>query len=64
MNDKQKKYIKAGGIRCPFCDSEEIDNRGDVQTDLGVAWQDVECLECHALWTDQYELVGFETDEI
>ncbi len=62
MTKEQKKYVKSGGIHCPFCDSDEIDSRGCVQTDLGIAWQDIECLACHATWTDQYQLVGFESE--
>jgi transcription elongation factor Elf1 len=51
-----KKYIKSKGICCPFCDSENLD-AGTMQTDAGIAWQDIECCNCGSSWRDEYELI-------
>ena len=55
----EKDYVMRSGIPCPFCESEDVDTTGPVQTDIGVAWQPVFCNDCGKEWNDQYTLTGF-----
>lgn len=55
--DIQNRYIKAGGIYCPYCGSEEIEGR-IVEVDQGIARQEIRCVECRADWQDQYRLIA------
>lgn len=55
----QKKYLEQGGVRCPYCDSDNITG-GSFDTEFGEVYQKIWCEECHKEWTDLYKLVGFE----
>lgn len=55
--DAAKAYVKGGGTRCPYCDSEDVGGKG-VHVNVGTAVQDMGCDECGAEWTDAYELTG------
>jgi len=55
----EKKYLESGGNICPYCGSDDL-NTGNVQTDSGIAWQDVECDGCGSEWRDLYTLTGVE----
>lgn len=57
-----EKYIDDGGVRCPYCGSENITG-SYPETDVGESWQDVECDDCGKEWTDLYRLVGVDVDE-
>jgi hypothetical protein len=51
----EKKYIRQGGTRCPFCGSDEIEG-SSVEVDGGSAWQEVACNNCDSQWQDVYLL--------
>jgi Zn ribbon nucleic-acid-binding protein len=55
--EAKKKYIK-GGYHCPYCESENIEARGDkdVEYDGNEIRQLVECLNCGKGWYDLYKL--------
>lgn len=53
-------YKQNGGNKCPFCESENIEGDGQVQTDSTYAWQKIICLDCKKEWEDQYTLTGFD----
>ena len=56
-----EQYAKTGGVDCPACgESGGVDSYSNVKIDGGVAWQDCECSNCGASWTDQYKLVGYD----
>jgi len=55
MIDKDT-YIKAKGLRCPFCESESIEG-GFIQVEAGEAFQDMSCSQCEGKWQDVYRLV-------
>ncbi len=56
------KYGASGGVRCPFCDDDQIE--GDAVTiDTGGAFQDISCLSCGASWTDGYTLTAVITGD-
>ena len=48
-------YIKAGGNRCIFCGSPDIEGYS-VRIEGGSAYQDIHCLSCDADFTDAYHL--------
>lgn len=58
LNQNQvEEYIRIGGAKCPYCDSEDMDS-GQFQADQYRAWQDVKCCGCGREWTDEYGLTG------
>lgn len=61
MIDKES-YIKARGLKCPFCQSESIEG-GFIEIQDGRAFQEMGCIECEGKWQDHYQLmdVVFET---
>ena len=56
---QERKYLKEGGVRCPFCDSNNISG-GTLDMGAGATYQDVTCDSCQRAWTDVYELTGIE----
>lgn len=60
--DQIKKYLKQGGVNCPYCGSSNIE--GDsFDVDAGNVYQDIRCLECDKEWCDEYSLTGIQEDE-
>jgi hypothetical protein len=55
LTDKQ--YLKNPTI-CPVCRSSDISG-GQVDVDMGSCWQEIECEDCGAKWTDIYKLIGY-----
>lgn len=51
-------YVRAGGLKCPFCGSEEIEG-GAWNADAGYATQEMSCNDCDEDWLDQYQLAGY-----
>ena len=50
-----KEYVERGGIRCPFCSSDQIEG-GSFDYEGAQVWQKISCLSCGEEWTDVYEL--------
>lgn len=61
--EQREKYIAQGGVRCPYCGSEDLDG-GSVQIDRGTASQDITCLDCGKEWEDTYVLVNSTVKEV
>jgi len=57
-DEQQKKYLEQGGIRCPYCNSVDITTTQPVQTDIGIAWQNICCNDCTEEWTDENTLTN------
>ena len=55
LDNNEELYIKNGGIKCPFCKSDDIVG-DDISIDLEDASQEMGCLECEAAWHDIYKL--------
>jgi transcription elongation factor Elf1 len=55
----QKTYIANSGVACPLCHSGDVTG-GHIQIDGGIAWQEIDCGNCNASWTDIYKLTGYE----
>jgi DNA-directed RNA polymerase subunit RPC12/RpoP len=61
--DQKTKYLKQRGVRCPHCDSYELQTRmGDRQDDYIIV--QVTCGDCGREWKDEYKLTGvFDVDD-
>ena len=60
--DRVTKYIRSGGVKCPYCGSEEIEG-GSIEIDEGRAVQSITCLNCDKFWDDIYSLSGIHDEE-
>ena len=56
-----KKYIANGGDSCPVCGSKNIEG-GELDTGMGMVYQNIRCTECNEEWTDEYRLVDVTTN--
>ena len=54
-----QEYLRSGGSRCPYCQSEEIE-AGWADFEADGCWQMVHCLACGQSWQDMYQLVGIQ----
>lgn len=54
-----EEYVMLGGCRCPYCGSTDLSGQ-DFDMGVGLAWQDVSCLDCGKGWRDQYTLTGWQ----
>jgi len=59
-----ERYVRSGGTKCPVCDSDNIENKANLEADNGIDWQDVECMDCNATWRDEYKLTGIRDIEV
>jgi|HubBroStandDraft_4_1064222.scaffolds.fasta_scaffold2483032_1 hypothetical protein len=60
LSDEQKQqYLLIGGVRCPYCGSEDIQGES-VEINAGEAVQEVNCNACDGQWYDIYALVRVE----
>ena len=57
-----KEYAAKGGVHCPYCYGNGIETDGNVEIVVGMAWQDMSCIDCNAEWRDEYSLTGYSTD--
>lgn len=56
--EQRKKYLDEGGVNCPYCGSDEIDNWApDCDGHIFVRCL---CLDCGKAWVDEYTLTGAE----
>jgi transcription elongation factor Elf1 len=58
----QAKYLKAKGMRCPFCNSKNLD-ADKLDADGPEATANVICNDCSEEWVDIYTLTGVEQAE-
>lgn len=63
MPETIQEYRAHGGTHCPYCGSEDITG-GSVQIGAASAWQPITCSACGRKWTDVYNLIAFEPDEV
>jgi len=57
---KSHEYVEEGGSKCPSCHSVNIMAIEPIRSDGASASCESVCLDCGALWTDVYELKGYE----
>lgn len=63
MNMSNDEYVKARGLLCPVCKSNDI---GDYDIDITEDFAHItlmECYNCETRWTSRYKLVGYTLDE-
>ena len=60
--EREQKYLRNEGSKCPYCGEETIEGHGSVEIDNGRAWQKVGCTECENNWIDIYTLTGMQQD--
>lgn len=58
LTKKQERDYIEFPVRCPNCNSSNIDTISKVELDDNYAWQDIVCRECGSTWTDTYTLTG------
>jgi len=64
LTDEQvSNYLATGGLRCPRCNSSEIEGNGNVELDAGIAWQNIVCNTCEFEWADVYQLVSVDPSD-
>jgi DNA-directed RNA polymerase subunit M/transcription elongation factor TFIIS len=51
-------YVAAGGTKCPYCGSPEIEASNQEIADDGTFTFDCECTDCLREWRELYKLVG------
>lgn len=44
-DDKVSQYVSGGGVKCPYCDSTDIDG-GERDYGSGDLYQEVSCRSC------------------
>lgn len=54
---QEKKYIENKGLRCPHCNSNDLDT-GCPNADGDVVTIEVTCKKCGEEWKDLYTLTG------
>jgi hypothetical protein len=57
-----KRYIRQGGVACPFCKSEQLEG-GPFDCNTGQAFQEMLCLECGRDWLDVYRLSAIRVSD-
>ena len=59
----QEKYLAKGGVVCPYCDCRNLAVTGPAESDFGVAWQPVTCMDCKREWVDHYTLTSIAEEQ-
>ena len=54
--EQQDAYVK-DPFHCPFCGSSKV-LAGDRTSDGRHVWQNVDCEDCQAFWTEEYIITG------
>ena len=64
MKKKNKQqYINEGGIKCPYCKSENLESHAVLTTTEPLLMhQKVTCLLCKKTWLDVYTLTNILTE--
>ena len=51
------EQVKGDSI-CPNCSSKDISG-DNISIDVGIAWQNVSCNNCNAVWDNNYIFTGY-----
>jgi hypothetical protein len=54
----EKAYMASCGLYCPVCESPDIQGTEAPRVEGAMVYQDIECLNCKASWTDVCQLQG------
>lgn len=58
----KKRYLKQGGVRCPYCNSFNIMSRSSETSEDGEIYRVVDCLDCEGAWQETYRLVDVKKE--
>jgi phage FluMu protein Com len=56
-------YLDNVGVRCPWCQSSNLDAASELDQDGVTCYQNVRCAACNKEWIDKYVLVGISEVE-
>lgn len=58
-------YLQTKGLKCPLCGGD-METEGPIseEGEDGQAYRSVRCGTCHASFTEQWQLVGIEHDDV
>lgn len=59
--ENKQQYLDEGGIKCPYCRSEDIWSQSRLITEP-VMYQKVDCHTCNRTWVDEYTLTDVLTE--
>lgn len=54
------QYVKQNGLVCPACKTVNVYARDFTVGGGPTAYQNCDCCECGASWTDHYGLTGYD----
>ena len=57
MSDQE--YVERNGENCPRCRGTNIEGTGNRDFDSDYASNEIQCLDCEALWDDIFSLSGY-----
>jgi transcriptional regulator NrdR family protein len=63
LTTTQIKDYLASPVHCPYCNSTNIEARGDRDVDhdgVGILREQIDCLDCEKSWYDVYRLKTIE----
>ncbi len=58
-----KEYADNSGMLCPYCGGCDTVATESVQMDGGIGTQEIECNDCHKIWTDIVKVVGYRKNK-
>jgi len=62
LQDKKSQYIASGGLRCPYCGSDQLKAKDTDAADAAVVRQ-IHCAGCGQRWANVYQLTGLREGE-
>jgi transposase-like protein len=64
LTDEQRQnYLKQDGVRCPYCNTTDIESLGPAEVSSSGVFQDIHCNGCGRNWTDEYTLTGITEED-
>jgi hypothetical protein len=57
--EQKAAYVSGGGLKCPFCQSDNLEG-GSLDVAGPVVRAEATCLDCDAEWIDVYTLSGID----
>ena len=63
MKEEKPEHNNQSNIKCPYCDSEDLDSWERDTNDLETSWKEIECWDCEKkfMWKRSFD-VWYETE--
>lgn len=58
IDEASDKYVRAWGLICPTCESNDIRADAQLEVDTATAWGECHCENCGSTWQEIYSLSG------